>query len=38
LNPPPIILAPQGGVDELPQDFLNTPQNFRQRRPGGVRH
>ena len=38
LNPPPIILAPQGGVDGPPQDFLNTPQNFRQRRPGGVRH
>ena len=38
LNPPPIILAPQGGVDGLPQDFLNTPQNFRQRRPGGARH
>src|SRR5436190_22879172 len=38
LNPPPIILAPQDGDAGLPQDFLNRPQNFRQRRPGGGRH
>src|SRR5215212_2431523 len=38
LNPPPIILAPQDGDAGLPQDFLNTPQNLRQRRPGGGRH
>src|SRR5256885_15202141 len=30
LNTPPIILAPQDGAAGLPQDFLNTPQNFRQ--------
>jgi hypothetical protein len=38
LNPPSIILAPQDGAAGLPQDFLNTPQNFRHRRPGGGRH
>ena len=36
LNPPPIILAPQGGDAGPPQDFLNTPQHFRHRKPGGV--
>jgi hypothetical protein len=36
INPPPIILAPHGGDAGPPQDFLNTPQHFRHRKPGGV--
>ena len=30
--PPPIIIAPQNGEPGLPQDFSNSPQDFRRRK------
>jgi hypothetical protein len=32
-NPPPIVVAPQIGADDLPQDFSGSPQHFRRRAP-----
>ena len=33
VNPPPIVVAPQIGTDDPPQDFSGSPQHFRRRAP-----